>query len=87
MAFDARRDRARIAAYSRAAYGRLISPHPPISPGNLYPDAGFMRCYAVDYIDACAKENAICRFFRALSPQLWYSSFALNTSVVLCGLW
>jgi len=51
-----------------------------------------LRCrfrvrHAVDYISAYPANSAERRFFRALSSQLCYSSFALNTSVVLCGLW
>jgi hypothetical protein len=47
----------------------------------------FSRRYAVDYIGACSQISTNTRFSRVLSPQMCYSSFALNTSVVLCGLW
>jgi hypothetical protein len=87
MRFDVYGDRARVAAYSCAVYGVLISPHPPISREGWYADVDFALRYAIDYIDACPANIAICRFFRALPPQLCYSSFALDTSVVLCGLW
>jgi hypothetical protein len=87
MRFDVRRDRARVAAYLCATYGVLIRLRPPISRADEYSDVAYAPSHAVDYIDACAKKNAICRFFRALSAQLCYAFFALNTSVVLCGLW
>jgi len=70
-----------------AALPHSISPNLQISHASLRFNALFMPGYAVDYIDACPKKSAIYRFFRALSPQLCYSLVALNTSVVLVGLW
>jgi hypothetical protein len=70
-----------------ADYGTPIALKVQISRERPCSGVNLASRYAVDYIGACSANTANCRFFRALPPQLCYSCFALNTSVVLCGLW
>ena len=70
-----------------ADYGTPIALKVQISRESACSGVNFASPYAVDYIGACSANTANSRFFRVLPPQLCYSFFALNTSVVLCGLW
>jgi hypothetical protein len=87
MWFTRRFDPAPVLSFRHAACGTLFRSKLQISRENTRSGDNFTSRYAVDYIDACPANRANYRFFRALWPQLCYSSFALNTSVVLCGLW
>jgi hypothetical protein len=69
------------------ATGTVISQSLRISRETLCFGPNFCLRHAVDYIGACLQISTNTRFSRVLSPPMCYSFSALNTSVVLCGLW
>src|SRR5271170_5628797 len=78
---------AQVSSESYAEVALAIRSKPRIPPEICCFAADFTPSYAIDYIDAYSEISTNTRFSRVLPPQLCYSSSALNTSVVLVGLW